>query len=77
MDTCKSTFRVPDMSCEHCVKAIKSALGQLNGIAGVEVDLPSKHVTVRYDDRQMAPDVIARALEAAGYPATVKDPAGC
>jgi len=63
------TFRVPGMSCMHCVKAVKAALGQLDGVTGVEVDLNSKRVVVRFDQDRMSPDVLARALEAAGYPA--------
>jgi len=57
------------MSCMHCVHAIKAALGQLNGVSNVDVDLPAKRVKVGYDPSSITPDVLAKALEAAGYPA--------
>jgi copper chaperone len=53
----------------HCVNAIKSALGQLNGVSDVNVDLRAKKVSVSYDPATVSPDVLAKALEAAGYPA--------
>jgi copper ion binding protein len=73
MPRAEKSLLVPDMSCQHCVKAIKAALGQLDGVEGVAVDLGSKRVRVTYDDATIAPDVMAKALEAAGY--SVKAPA--
>ncbi|MDP2873216.1 MAG: copper ion binding protein [Bacillota bacterium] len=62
------TLNVPGMSCMHCEKAIKAALGQLNGVADVRVDLGAKKVKVTYSSETVSPDVLAKALEAAGYP---------
>ena len=64
----KVEFNVPDMSCTHCVKAIETALNQLNGVDSVNVDLPGKRVGVEYDPGAMSPDVLAEALASAGYP---------
>jgi copper chaperone len=61
------TYRVPNMSCEHCRHAVSSELSRVAGVASVDVDLQSKAVTVRgsYLD-----DVALRsAIEEAGYEA--------
>ncbi len=65
----QTMFTVPAMSCMHCEKAIKSALERLNGVEDVGVDLNTKKVTVKYHDSAISPDVLAKALAAAGYPA--------
>jgi copper chaperone len=40
---------VPDISCEHCQRAITGALGPVEGVQSVDVDIPTKKVTVQYD----------------------------
>lgn len=55
-------FNVPDMTCGHCEKSVRSALDQALPGAAVSVDLDTKRVTVEGD--------AARAEEAirdAGY----------
>ena len=34
-----TTYPVTGMTCEHCVSAVTSELGGLNGVSGVTVDL--------------------------------------
>lgn len=41
-----SEFKVPDMSCGHCEKAITRALKEANSTAEVKVDLQRKTVQV-------------------------------
>ena len=55
--------RVPDISCDHCVRAIESALAPVAGVTAVDVDLDAKTVTVAGGD---AAAVVA-ALDEAGY----------
>jgi copper chaperone len=60
-------YRVPGMTCDHCVNAVKVELGSLDGVAQVEVDLGTKAVRVtgeRLDDA-----ALRAAIEAAGYEA--------
>jgi len=68
MATSTAIFRTPDMSCLHCVKAIKSALQSIAGVTGVDVDLGGKLVTVTYDGTLVTPAALTAALAAAGYP---------
>jgi copper chaperone len=63
----KKVFSVPDMSCEHCVKAISKALDGA-GFSGYEVDLSAKEVRLETD----APEKVAAILDDEGYSATLK-----
>ena len=62
----EQTYRVPDVSCDHCVRAITEELTKLTGVEHVGVDLKTKLVTVRHDgsvsDAQMR-----EGIEEAGY----------
>lgn len=62
----EKTYFVPDVSCDHCVSAIKSELTQIDGIQYVEVDIPTKIVTVRASDA-VTDAVIVAGLSEAGY----------
>ena len=58
---------VPDISCEHCVKAINGALGVLPGVESVSTDIPTKSVHLRYDSAQLSMQQIEATLDDAGY----------
>ena len=57
----------PDVSCEHCVRSIDSALSPLPGVEAVQTDLASKTVRLRYDPTQTPMATIEAALDDAGY----------
>lgn len=63
----KTLLNVDGMSCEHCVKAITKAVGALPGVAGVNVDLAAKTVTVEHDAAQSPPNKIKAEIEDQGY----------
>lgn len=59
------TYTVPGMHCGHCKAAVTEELSAVPGVAGVEVDLDRKLVTVTGDDLD---DVVLRAaIDEAGY----------
>jgi copper chaperone len=63
----RAEFRVPDMSCEHCKRAVTEALSALPAVTGVQVDLETKQVVV---EGQGLDDAALRAAIAdAGYQA--------
>lgn len=61
-------LEVQGMSCSGCVKSVTAALKLLTGVSSVEIDLPTRHVTVRGDHMQGG-DSLVLALKVEGYPA--------
>ncbi|MGD8754537.1 MAG: cation transporter [Desulfobacterales bacterium] len=45
----KKTFSIPNISCGHCVNAIKTELSDLQGVSKVEGDIEGKSVAVEWD----------------------------
>ncbi|MEO0181365.1 MAG: SO_0444 family Cu/Zn efflux transporter [candidate division WOR-3 bacterium] len=56
-------FRVPDMTCEHCVSAIESRVSKVDGVKGVWVSLDKKTVSVKGGDKIE----VEKAIRSAGY----------
>ena len=44
-----TVLTVPDISCEHCERAIKNALTPLDGVKVVEVNIPEHLVRIDFD----------------------------
>jgi copper chaperone CopZ len=62
----EQTYRVPDVSCDHCVRAITAELTKLPGVEHVGVDLKTKLVTVRHDG-SVSDAQLREGIEEAGY----------
>ncbi len=60
-------FTVPDMSCSHCENSIKKAVGTLNGVENVIVDLASKKVSVEFEPAKVSAETIRNSIEDQGY----------
>jgi copper chaperone CopZ len=61
-------YTVTGMTCGHCVSAVTTEVGQVAGVAGVDVDLESGRLRVTgegFTDEQ-----IAAAVDEAGYALT-------
>lgn len=58
-------FMVEGMSCSHCEMAVKKALGELEGVKNVQVDLGNKKVEVNGENLQ--DEKLKKAIEDAGY----------
>lgn len=58
-----STFKVTDMTCGHCEKAIKLELIKSNPNAKVDVDLKAKTVKVE----NISDDTVVSLLNEIGY----------
>jgi len=63
-----SILNVPDISCGHCQATITTALEPLDGVTDVNVDIPTKKVTVRYDEAVIGLDRMKGVLAEEGYP---------
>ncbi len=63
----KVTLNVEGMSCGHCVKAVESSVGGLNGVASVKVDLENKKVDVEFNQEEVTLDAIKETIDDQGY----------
>lgn len=61
------TLNVNGMSCQHCVRAVKTAVGGLAGVELVEVSLEKNLVTVGFDPQKTGLPSIRAAIEGEGY----------
>ena len=64
----QTTITAPDIVCGGCSNAIKNALGRVEGISGVQVDVESKRVSVDHAST-VSREEIVRVLDDAGFPA--------
>jgi copper chaperone len=58
---------VPEISCAACKTAIEGALGPLDGVRTVVVDIAGKRVSVVFDDAVIGRDALVAAIENQGY----------
>lgn len=59
------TFQVEDMTCGHCVRAIKETVRTLDAGAAIDVDLGRK--LVRVQSERLDATAVREALVLAGY----------
>ena len=57
-------FRVPDMTCSGCVRAVTNAVRDVDAAASVDADLETKQVRVT---SAAAVDALAAAVREAGF----------
>lgn len=63
-DNDQQTYRVTGMTCEHCVAAVSTKLGELPGVSSVDVDLATGGVVVHGG---VDGEAVRQAIQAAGY----------
>ena len=66
--TNQTTVTAPEIVCSGCAASIKKALGNIDGISAVEVDVDSKKVTVEHGEN-VSHEAIIDALDRAGFEA--------
>lgn len=66
----ETKLAVPEIVCGGCAGSIKKALGNIAGVAEVEVDVAAKQVTVNHEER-VSREQIIDALDRAGYSVAV------
>lgn len=67
----QAVLSVQGMSCQHCVKTIKTKVSELSGVKGVEVDLAGAKAKIDYEPRQTSVSQIIAAIEDEGYEASL------
>jgi len=64
----ESTILVaPDISCEHCQHVIEGAVGKMEGVKQVKVDIPTRTVQVEYDPKLVTLAKIEAVMDDVGY----------
>jgi copper chaperone len=61
-------LEVPDISCEHCERTVRSTLEPMSGIQVVVVDIPDRSVIVDYDEGTVSLGELSAALAEEDYP---------
>ena len=62
------TFKVPNISCGHCVMTIQREVGELRGVTSVKADQASKRVTVEWQEPPANWEEIRTLLQEINYP---------
>jgi copper chaperone len=61
-----ASYTVTGMTCDHCVASVREEIGEIAGVANVDVDLASGAVTVT-STQPLADADVRTAVEEAGY----------
>lgn len=67
------TYPVLNMHCSNCARHVEHAINDLPGVAGVEVNLSTNTVTVKYDKSQLSAGEIRAAVLSSGYDLIIDD----
>lgn len=63
----KTTYAIEGMTCASCAMTVEKAVGKLAGVESSQVNLATEKLSVTYDDSQVKPEDVAKAVEKAGY----------
>ncbi len=61
------TISVPEIHCGHCKMSIEGAVGALDGVSTVEVDIEARSVAIEYDESAIDLAAVIEAIEGQGY----------
>ena len=61
------TFKVPNISCGHCVMTIEREVGELAGVTSVKADQTTKLVTVNWNEPPATWDTVRGLLAEINY----------
>ncbi len=65
----RTTLTAPDIVCGGCVGAIKNAVGRIQGVSAVDVDVETKRVTIDHE-ADVTQEELAKVLDDAGFPSS-------
>jgi len=63
----EAVLSVPEVHCDHCIASIEGAVGGLEGVENVKVNLETKDVNVSFDESKLGLPDISAAITAQGY----------
>ena len=59
------------MTCGGCVASVHNATADIDGLDDISIELADNQATVTFDDSKTSAEVIAAAIDEAGFDATV------
>jgi len=62
----KTIIKIEGMSCENCVKHVKEALNEVEGVSSVDVSLENKNAVIEHSEKAGI-EKLRAAVEEAGY----------
>ena len=63
----KTTIKIQGMTCNHCVMRVMKSIKAVPGVQDAQVDLQKGEAVVTYDDANVVPEKLSRAVVEAGY----------
>ncbi|MBR6619467.1 MAG: cadmium-translocating P-type ATPase [Clostridia bacterium] len=69
----KQKFIVEGMMCAACSAAVERAVGKIDGVESATVNLLAKLLTAEYDESKVNEEIICKAVEKAGFTATLQE----
>ena len=63
----KVRLDIPNINCDDCKKRIENALGDIDGIQAVNVDVPDAYADATFDPADVTLEKIETILEDIGY----------
>ena len=67
----QAVFVAPDIECDGCAGSIRKALGNVDGVETVAVDVDHKRVTIDFDAAKTSDVALAEVLDEIGFPPNV------
>ena len=71
-ETQRVVLEVPSMNCALCPLTVRKALERVPGVIEARASYEPKRAEVTYDPDKVSPEMLAKAVADAGYPATVR-----
>jgi manganese/iron transport system permease protein/iron/zinc/copper transport system permease protein len=65
--TSRLHLTIDGMTCAYCVRAVERAIGRVEGVTSVRVDLSSRSVDITLDGPAAGPERVREAIRHAGY----------
>lgn len=64
------TYKIPNISCNHCVHTIKMEVGEINGVVTVDADKDTQEATITFDNPATESEIVATLTEI-NYPPAI------
>ena len=65
-------FEIKGMHCSACAAIVEKTVAELDGVNSVSVTLLLNSAEAEFDEAKISAKQIAKAIKAAGFPASVK-----